>query len=84
MILGPNPPPMNGAMTRTCDSRSPSIAARPLRIGMGACVVSHTVSSSARASHEATMPRFSSAAATPRSYRKRRATTRWAYFFAAA
>ena len=67
MILGPNPPPMNGAMTRTCDSRSPSIAARPFRIGIGAWVVSQTVSSSARSSHCATTPRFSIAAEAPRS-----------------
>ncbi len=51
MILGPKPPPMNGATTRTCRGDRPSIEARPPRIGMGACVVSHTVSCSARASH---------------------------------
>ena len=39
MIFGPKPPPTNGATTRTCDSSSPSRAARPLRIGIGACVV---------------------------------------------
>src|SRR5918992_638072 len=43
MIFGPKPPPMNGAITRTCDSGSPSIAASPLRIGSGACVVSQIV-----------------------------------------
>ena len=30
------PPPTKGALTRTCRSDSPSMAARPLRIGMGA------------------------------------------------
>ena len=49
MIFGPNPPPTNGATTRTCDSSRPSRAARPLRIGIGACVVSQIVSSSALA-----------------------------------
>ena len=67
MILGPNPPPINGAITRTWDSRSPSITARPFRIGIGAWVVSQMVSSSARLSHCATMPRFSMAAEAPRS-----------------
>ena len=67
MILGPKPPPMNGATTRTCRGDRPSIAARPLRIGIGACVVSHTVSCSARASHSATTPRFSIGAELPRS-----------------
>ena len=67
MILGPKPPPMNGAITRTCFSDRPSMAASPLRIGIGAWVVSQTVSCSARASHSATTPRFSIAAAAPRS-----------------
>jgi hypothetical protein len=58
---------MNGAITRTCDWPSPSIAASPLRIGMGAWVVSQTVSSPARPSHAATTPRFSIAAEAPRS-----------------
>ena len=43
IILGPKPPPMKGAITRTWCSDNPSIAAMPLRIGMGACVVSQTV-----------------------------------------
>ena len=67
MILGPKPPPMNGATTRTWFSDSPSIAASPLRMGIGAWVVSHTVSRCARGSHSATTPRFSIAAAVPRS-----------------
>ena len=67
MILGPNPPPTNGATTRTCDSSSPSIRASPLRMGMGACVVSQMVSSSARGSQRAATQRFSIAAAAPRS-----------------
>ena len=67
MILGPNPPPMNGAITRTCDSSSPSMPAKPFRIGIGAWVVSQTVSCSALASHDATMPRVSIGAEAPRS-----------------
>ena len=42
-------------------------ASRPLRMTTGAWVVSHMVSCSARASQSATMPRFSMAAAVPRS-----------------
>ncbi len=76
MILGPKPPPTKGATTRTCDSMSPSMRARPLRMGMGAWVVSQTVRSTARGSHTAATTRFSMAAAAPRSYRKRRETTR--------
>ena len=38
MILGPKPPPMKGAITRTCCSERPSIAASPLRMAIGACV----------------------------------------------
>ena len=72
MIFGPNPPPTNGATTRTCDSSRPSILARPFRIGIGACVVSQIVISSARGSQSAATARFSIAAATPRSYRNRR------------
>ena len=53
MIFGPNPPPTNGATTRTCDSSRPRRAARPLRIGIGACVVSQMVSSSACGFHSA-------------------------------
>ena len=67
MILGPNPPPMNGAITRTWDSRRPSIAARPFRIGMGAWVVSQTVSSSDLASQSTATARFSIGADAPRS-----------------
>ena len=44
MIFGPKPPPMNGATSRTWCSERPSMAARPLRIGIGAWVVSQTVS----------------------------------------
>ncbi len=75
MIFGPNPPPTNGATTRTCDSSRPSIFARPFLIGIGACVVSQIVSSSARAFHSTAIARFSIAAATPRSYRNRRLMT---------
>ena len=59
MIFGPKPPPMNGAITRTCRSHKPSIPASPLRRTTGAWVVSHTVSRPARASQLATMPRVS-------------------------
>ena len=67
MTLGPNPPPMNGAITRTWFSESPSRLASPFRIGMGACVVSQIVMRPSRWSQEATIPRFSMAAAVPRS-----------------
>ncbi len=67
MILGPKPPPMKGAITRTWCSDRPSMPASPLRMGMGAWVVSQTVSISALGSQWATMPRFSMAAAVPRS-----------------
>jgi hypothetical protein len=67
MILGPKPPPMNGAMTRTCDSSRPSMAASPFRIGIGAWVVSQIVSCSAPASQAATTPRVSIEAEAPRS-----------------
>ena len=75
MILGPKPPPTNGAITRTWDSSRPSMAASPLRMGIGAWVVSQTVNSSARASQRAATARFSIAAEMPRSYRKRRVIT---------
>ena len=65
MILGPKPPPMNGAITRTWFSESPSMPARPLRIGIGAWVVSQIVSCWRAASQSATTPRFSIAAAVP-------------------
>jgi len=67
MILGPKPPPMNGATTRTWRSESFSMAARPLRTTTGAWVVSHTVSRSALASQSATTPRVSIGAEQPRS-----------------
>ena len=67
MILGPKPPPTNGAITRTWRSLRPSMAARPLRRNTGAWVVSHTVSWSARASQWATMPRVSIGEEAPRS-----------------
>ena len=51
MIFGPKPPPMNGAITRTWRSPSPSMPASPLRTKTGACVVSQTVSWSGLASH---------------------------------
>ncbi len=60
------------------------MAARPLRTGIGACVVSQIDSRWARASHCATTPRFSIAAAVPRSYQSRRRSTRSAAAFAAA
>ena len=41
--------------------------ARPLLIGIGACVVSQIVSSSLRGFHDAATARFSIAAAAPRS-----------------
>ena len=50
MIFGPKPPPTNGAITRTWRSLRPSMPASPLRRNTGACVVSQTVSWSARAS----------------------------------
>ena len=65
MIFGPKPPPMNGATTRTCRSESPSIPASPLRIAIGAWVVSHTLSRSLPASHCATTPRVSIGCAQP-------------------
>ena len=67
MIFGPKPPPTNGAMTFTCDSSSPSIAASPFRIGMGACVVSQIVISSDFAFQSTATARFSIAAEMPRS-----------------
>ena len=67
MIFGPKPPPTNGATTRTWCSERPSMLARPFRIGIGACVVSQMVRRSVRSSHCATTPRFSIAAAAPRS-----------------
>ena len=75
MIFGPNPPPTNGAMTRTCDSSKPSIAREPVpdrdrrlrgvpdRQLFGAGV---PLDGDAR---------FSIAAPTPRSYRNRRSMT---------
>jgi hypothetical protein len=59
MIFGPKPPPTKGAMTRTCRSLRPIMAARPLRTNTGAWVVSHTVNWPARSSHCATTPRVS-------------------------
>ena len=50
MIFGPNPPPTNGAITRTWRSLRPSMPARPLRRNTGAWVVSQIVSWPARAS----------------------------------
>ena len=67
MIFGPNPPPRKGATTRTWLSESPSIAASPLRIGIGAWVVSQISRRAAFGSQLATTPRFSIAAAVPRS-----------------
>ena len=54
-------------MTRTWRSERPSMPASPLRIEIGAWVVSHMVNCSDLASQVATMPRFSMAAAVPRS-----------------
>src|SRR6516162_1006328 len=65
MILGPKPPPMNGATTRTWRSDNSSMAARPLRTTTGAWVVSHTVSRSALASQSATKPRRQPRPAAP-------------------
>jgi hypothetical protein len=67
MIFGPKPPPMKGAITRTCFSERPSMAASPLRMKTGAWVVSQIVICWLRASQSATTPRFSMAAAVPRS-----------------
>src|SRR5438093_1929641 len=41
MAFGPNPPPTSGATTRTLPWGRWNIAARPLRIGMGACFFFH-------------------------------------------
>ena len=66
------------------EAARPSRGARPLRIGMGACVVSQMVNSSAFASQCATTARFSIAADAPRSYRNRRAITTSAFARAAS
>jgi hypothetical protein len=55
------------------------MAASPFRMGIGAWVVSHTVSSWLISSQRATMPLFSMGAEAPRSYSNRRRTTRWAW-----
>ena len=67
MILGPKPPPINGAITRTWRSLRPSIVAIPFRMTTGAWVVSQIVSRSALTSHCATTPRVSIGDDVPRS-----------------
>ena len=84
MIFGPKPPPTKGAMTLTCDWSRPSMLARPLRIGIGACVVSQTVSSSDFEFHATATARFSMGADTPRSYENRLLTITSAFALAVA
>ena len=66
-LVGYEPEIFEEGLNHSPDSDSPSMPASPLRIGIGAWVVSHTVSRSVRRSHSATTPRFSIAALAPRS-----------------